>query len=71
MQFSCLNSSIASDALYPIELKLRFIIQNEFNTTRVFAMFDCCSTPLSNHKGIFEVVGRGDADGEFADPKDL
>ena len=34
-------------------------------------MFDCCSTPLSNHKGIFEVVGRGDADGEFADPHDF
>jgi len=35
---------------------------------RVFAFFDCCNTPLSNHKGIFEVVERkGMADGEFAD----
>ena len=37
---------------------------------RIFAIFDCCNTPLSNHKGIYESYGRGDADadGEFADP---
>ena len=40
---------------------------------RIFAIFDCCSTPLSNYKALLEVVGRGeeDGDGEFADPNEI
>ena len=67
-QFACLNSSIPNEALYPIEFKLRYLCENVLNTMRIFAFFDCCNTPLSNHKGIFDTVERkGMQDGEFAD----
>ena len=37
---------------------------------RVFAIFDCCSTALSNHKGLLKAVeGKGE-DGILVDPDD-
>ena len=69
-QVCCLNSSIANDALFYIEYKLRYLYSNPLSTVRVFAIFDCCNTSIMNHKGLYLAVqGKGE-DGILADPKD-
>jgi hypothetical protein len=68
-QYCCLNSNNPNEALFNIEYKLRHFTENIMNTMRIFAIYDCCNTPLSCHKGIHEIFeGKGNADGILADP---
>ena len=45
-QVFLLNSAKPSDALFQLEFKLRYLVQDPCSTARIFGMFDCCRVPL-------------------------
>ena len=51
------NSSEPSQAKFTIEFKLRYLVNDDTSSARIFAMFDCCRVPL---QGIPALCGRGD-----------
>ena len=35
-----------------MEFKLRYLVQDDDSTCRVFAVFDCCRVKLGNYEGL-------------------
>lgn len=50
------NSSEPKDALFQLEFKLRYLVQDPMSTARVFGMFDCCRV---NIQSMPSLCGRG------------
>ena len=62
-QIYLLNESESSKAMFHIEFKLRYLINDPMSTARIFAVYDCCRVKLSSMPGL--VAGRGAGCGDF------
>ena len=56
-QIYLLNESESSKAMFHIEFKLRYLINDPMSTARIFAVYDCCRVKLISMPGL--VAGRG------------
>ena len=55
-QVFLLNSDKPADALFQLEFKLRYLVQDPTTKARIFGMYDCCRVPLQNMPAL---CGRG------------
>ena len=60
-QLYLLNTSEAKQATFPLEYKMRYIVNNEISLGRVFSIYDCCRVPIEAMSGLdFDKRGYGD-----------
>ena len=60
-QIYLLNAAEAKNAMFQLEFKLRYLIQDEGTLCRIFAVFDCCRCRIEGMPGLLE-TGRGVAE---------
>lgn len=63
-QVYLLNCEKAQDAMFQLEFKLRYLVQDALSYGRVFAVFDCCRVQMSNMPGLATGRGAGGNEGE-------
>ena len=63
-QLYLLNSNEPGQAIFQIEFKLRYLIQDALSMARIFCVFDCCRVPISNMPGLATGRGAGGNDDE-------
>ena len=51
-QIYVVNSDKPKQAMFQMEFKLRYLVQDDDTTCRVFAIFDCCRVKLGNYEGL-------------------
>ena len=65
-QIYLLNEAYSNKAMFQIEFKLRYLVQDALSMARLFAVFDCCRVPISNMPGL--ATGRGVGGQEDEEP---
>ena len=63
-QVYLVNNSNAQKAMFQLEFKLRYFVQDALTYARVFAVFDCCRVNISNMPGLATGRGAGGGDGD-------
>lgn len=57
-----MNSADPKKAIFQIEFKLRYLVNDSMSMTRICTIFDCCRVPLEGLTGLINGRGAGAPD---------